>query len=276
MPRTFTVASHKGGVGKTTTTLNLGFSLSRLGCRVLLVDADPQGGLASATALERRARGGLVQVLRGELRPADAVLQTRDAMLSVVGAGVNTAADAAWLEQRVVDGTVATPIAELGAAVDYVLIDAPAGVGSVTQALLALADGLVAPMSCRALSVRGLPALLKALEYVMGARPGLGLEGVLATMVEAGNRGDLEVLEELRQQLPEGALFQTVIPHDPTFELASIRSQPVAVLPGAARAAKSYFDLALEVRQRELAAGPPSPAQPPQAARGGGHVDRSA
>ena len=245
------VASQKGGVGKTTTALNLGFSLSRLGSKVLLLDGDPQGGLSFASNVKKRAKGSLVDVLRGRLSARDAVTLTRDGQIGVVSMGCADPSDVDLVERTGRDGLFSGLVAEFARGFDCTLIDVPGGVGSFSRALLAASDRVVGVLTCAALSVRSLPSLLKALQS-LGAKDETGpqLAGLVVTMVDTRRDPDRELLARLREKLPPGALFETVIPLDNRFELASLRSLPVAMLPSAAEPARAYMSLAMELRAR--------------------------
>ena len=208
MARIVTVGSHKGGVGKTTTVLNLGHAFSRLGRRVLIVDADPQGGLALASNLKARARAGLAQALRGEATREQIVATTRDGLLSVAGAGGDQNTDVLELEAAAASGALGQLLRRLADGQDLVLVDAPAGVGRY-------------------------------------------LHGLLLAMYDVLQQAEADLRNSLRRQMPEGALFRTVIPAVPAMEKASQRCVPAAMLPEAARVARAYLDLATELTERQ-------------------------
>jgi chromosome partitioning protein len=252
MGRIVAVASQKGGVGKTTTVLNLGYSLSRQGLRVLLVDGDPQGGLSLATNVRRRAKGGLVEALRRRLAPHEVVTMARDNLLGMVAMGAAEPDDVSFLEQAAQGLTMQRLVQELSAPFDYALIDVPGGVGALSRGLLASAQSVVGAVSCRALAVRSLPAFLKAFRSVAAyADPPVRLGGLLVTMVNAQDEAQRALLAQLRGTLPPGTLFDTVIPEDPCFEQASLRGLPVAMMRGGAPAARPYVELSTELRARE-------------------------
>lgn len=252
MGRIISIASQKGGVGKTTTVLNLGYSLSRLGLRVLMVDVDPQGGLGFATNLKKKAKGGLVDVLRGRLPSDDAITVTRDGLLAVVGVGSPQPEDVLFLEQQAHAGAVGRLVASLARGFDYTLIDAPGGIGGLVHALFLASDSVLAAINGKALAVRSLPAFLKMFHGVgaAAARP-VRFEGLVVTMFDPKNAAEKGLCDRLRDTLPPQTLFKTMIPLDPRFEQASFSAVPVAMLPGAGEAARAYMDLALELRARE-------------------------
>lgn len=253
MKRVLTIASHKGGVGKTTTALNLAYSLGRIVGQVLLVDLDPQSGLAHATNLHRRTRRGLIDFLKREATAAEVRATTRDGVLTLVGTGEVAPADVGLLERAAVDGSLRAAVEELSEGFRYVVIDAPAGVGAVVRGILEGSDGTILVINCRAITVRAIPTFLALVQDVAGgANPGLRLEGVLISTFDARSSSEAGLLEEVRATLPSDLLFRTVLPHDEAVEEASLRSIPIALHRGGEAMARLYLDLALELREREL------------------------
>jgi chromosome partitioning protein len=262
MARVITVGSQKGGVGKSTTVLNLGYSLSRLGQRVLLVDADPQGGMSIASNLSRRTVSGLVPILRGQADPLTALTFSRDRTLAGLNTGVADLEDAFFLENACRNDGLARVFRAWDTSFDYVLIDAPAGVGSIVHGLLAASHGAILVVRCQTILVKSLPVFLKAVQYARQAsNPQLRLVGALMTMRDPKDVLDEQVARELQESLPASVLFRVQIPLDVAYEIASQRTVPVARLRnapegGARAAAQAYMDLAIEFREREAASHP--------------------
>lgn len=256
MPRVLTVASQKGGVGKTTTVLNLGYTLARLGTRVLLVDADAQGGMAIASNLKKKTDRGLVHLLRGEASPEEITAVTRDGKMWIVGSGVSTPEDVFFLEERARDGSLEAAIRDLSRGYDHVFLDAPAGVGGTVTALLAASDGVILILHCRNLLLKSLPIFLKLVRHVRTHHnPDLVLDGALVTMWNSESPFEREILSELSESVPDALFFRTVIPSDGRFEEASIKAVPVMLLPEGRETARPYLELALEMKERELLRG---------------------
>lgn len=252
MGRILAVASQKGGVGKTTTALNVGFSLSRLVGEVLLVDVDPQGGLTVASNVRKKAQLGLVQVLKGECTASDASVRARDGGLSVMGTGATSPADAVLLEEAARDGRLVALLAGLSETYAYVLLDAPSGIGHLPMALLACANMVLLPIVLRGLALKTLPLMFRTVQAVRRERnPRLWLAGALVNMFDSADRRDQEALAELTRTFPADAFFDTRIPTDPLFEEAVLHCVPVAMLPAGRHLARHYFELALEIRERE-------------------------
>jgi chromosome partitioning protein len=258
MARVITVGSQKGGVGKSTTVLNLGYTLSRIGQRVLLVDADPQSGMSIASNLSRRAAGGLVQVLRGSVDPLSAVTFARDRTLAGVNTGIVDSEDAFYFEDACRSGRLGMTLRLLDASFDYVLVDAPAGVGSIVHGLLTASHGAILVVRCQTLLVKSLPVFLRAVQHARQVgNPELRLVGALMTMRNSSDALDEQMARELEESFPAGTFFKVQIPFDSVHEVANQRAVPVARVrsaePGARAAVQAYMDLAQEFRERDEA-----------------------
>jgi chromosome partitioning protein len=252
MARVIAVASPKGGVGKTTTVLNTGYSLAKLGARVLLIDGDPQGGLANASNLRERSQDGLLTLLSGQKKPEDVIVWSRDKTLAVMGVGVTEPREVTLLEQQAEAMALSPMIAAVATAFDYVLLDTPAGVGGLVRGLLAASELVLVPITAKPLSLRALPPFLQLIKDLAEGRPSPRLLGVVVTMHDWLSSVDSALCQQLKQQLPKAALFKTVIPHHDLFEQASLKSVPVALLRQAREAAEPYLALAAEIKAHEL------------------------
>lgn len=253
MRRIITIASQKGGVGKTTAALNMGYNLSRLGGRVLVVDCDPQGGIAVASNLKKRTSKGLVNVLRNECRPSEIVMTTRENTLAIAGIGSLEPEDALYFEAESAKGRLRDLLRELASDFSYVIIDAPAGVGAIVTALLSASDSVIMVTQCRTLSLKTLPAFLKLVHWIREKKnPSLHFEGIIINMIDSQNPYELQLYDEAQKMFPPDAFFRTTIPYDRSFEQASSKAVPVSLLKGGQDAARNYMDLAMELKEREL------------------------
>lgn len=256
MGRIIMIASQKGGVGKTTTALNLGFSLSRFGGRVLIIDADVQGSLAVASNLRKRTGQGIIDALKGTVQPEEIIAVTRDGSLAIVGMGTPRPDDVMYVEEEAKKGNLGALLRKLSEGFQYTIIDAPSGVGSMVTSLMGVSDGVIGTVQTKALAIKTLPAFLRAYQWSRdNLNRSLRFEGVLLTMVDETNPLERESFEEVRRAIPEEFFLGTWIPVNPVFEEATLRSIPVALLPEGQAAARPYIDLALEIRNKHALEG---------------------
>jgi chromosome partitioning protein len=241
-----TIASQKGGVGKTTTALNLGFSLSRLGKKVLIVDGDPQGGIAQISNLDVRTSKGLVHALRND--KDDIVVFYQENSLAIVGTGINDPGDVLLFEKAAVDGTLGDLIRKISEGFDYVLIDAPVGIGQIVTALLGVSDSYILVMNCLASTVKSVSRFLEISQWIKeNVNSELELTGVIVTMFHKNSLSETKIYKHLKTKLPDRFFFNTIIPFDDIFESASMRGIPAAMLQDSQVAASRYQKLGEEV-----------------------------
>ena len=255
MGKIITVASQKGGVGKTTTALNFAYSLCRLGERVLLLDADPQGGMTISTNIRKKTNKGLYDYLSGECKINEVAFYTKEKKLAIMGIGTAHPEAILQLEGWARDGVLASTLKRFGGHFDYLIIDAPAGLGSLVTALLNASDGVILAAQCKALALKSLSQFLSLINWVRNHdNQELRLEGVVLTMRNADDATENELFEEISTSFPEDLLYETAIAYDPVYEAASIKAIPVAMLNDGQRAARNYFALATEYKEREMLA----------------------
>ena len=248
MTRRITIASQKGGVGKTTVTINLGYSLRRLGTKVLIVDADPQGGVATACKSTGIEKKGLVQVLRGEISLDQAVVPLKGHQLSMLGTGMSKPEDLIYFEEQVAANRLSELFASWSSDFDFVLFDAPVGVGSVTRELLSVSDSLLQVINCRAGTVKTISKLLNLYVWIRKNRnPALKLEGILFNMMTEASKIEERISKQLISRLPARLFFNTRIPSDPIFEIASLKGVPLEELSAGRAIGKNFMELAIEV-----------------------------
>jgi chromosome partitioning protein len=250
MPLRIAVVSQKGGVGKTTVSLNLALALAERRRRTLLVDLDPQGGIAHSLARADDALAGLSDLLMGRTPPAEALRQTKVATLALLPRGRMSAVDVADYEDALrAPGVLDGALGKLDGAFELVVLDTPSGLGRITRAALALADFALVPVQGEALALRSIGQILEVIEHVRSAEnPRLELLGLLPTMVQKSADPSMAVLLELWQGF--GGVLETVIPRAEVFAEASHTGLPVGLLGGAVSPEVRRFDLlAAEVEQ---------------------------
>lgn len=252
MGKIIAIASLKGGVGKTATCLNLGVSLAKTGKKVLLVDTDPQGALAVACNLKMITRQGLVQILRGELQEDDIVIQAGKRSLFMVGTGVESLDDLAFLKQEGVNGHLGATIKELSMGFDYILLDTQTGISNTLQQILAHADSVLLPCTCQTVTIKTLPLFLKFVHNVQTEmNRGLTLEGILLTMTGTNDMSATKVEQEMKNAFPAEIFFNTRIPFLTSFTYAALHGVPVSLLKKAPLANQAFDALAKELDARQ-------------------------
>jgi chromosome partitioning protein len=251
MAMIITIASQKGGVGKTTTALNLGYSLSQQGKKVLIIDGDPQGGLTEACNLRKKTAKGLLHILNGTVQGPDAIQPLYNNKLAVLGSGVINAEDIDTLESAAANEQLSTILRDLSAVYDYMIIDAPVGVGVVVKALLSASDRYLIVINCKASTMKTLPRLMRTAEWVQkNVNTNLKFLGVLVNMYNAANASEEKIFTYFKSSLSRKFFFDTVLPQDIQFEAASFRSLPVTMLQEGADIAASFDLFADEILNR--------------------------
>jgi len=254
-PRIISVANQKGGVGKTTTTINLGAALAKLGFRVLLVDLDPQGNASTGLGIDPSERGTTTyDVLAGDAQPSNAALKTAVEDLLIIPATTDlSSADINLLshEKRsfmLHDALHQPDIDELS--VDYILIDCPPSLNILTVNAMVASDSVVVPLQSEFFALEGLSQLMLTVREVrQTANPNLRIEGVVLTMFDKRNNLSQQVEDDARTNLRD-LVFETVIPRNvrlseaPSFAMSVIDYDPTS------RGASAYIDLASEIVER--------------------------
>ena len=260
-PRVLALANQKGGVGKTTTAINLGTALAAMGERVLIVDLDPQGNASTGLGLDRRQRRvSTYQVLTGETDLKSAIVATSipgvavaPSTLDLLGVELEIAHERSRAHRLrdAIKALVAGIAAEEG--YTYVLIDCPPSLNLLTINALTAADAVLVPLQCEFFALEGLSQLLKTVEQVRATlNPRLTIHGVVLTMFDPRNNLAGQVVADVREFM--GAkVYETMIPRNVRVSEAPSHGKPVLLYDLKCAGAQAYLKLASEVIQRERA-----------------------
>lgn len=263
MGRIIAVASQKGGVGKTTTTINLGACLAQEGRRVLIVDVDPQGNASSGLGINGNTQPvGVYEALIGSAEPADGLVPTPMEGLEIMTSGQRLSGAEVELVGMIARETrLKGVIGALRDRYDFVLIDCPPSLGLLTVNALTAADSVLIPLQCEYLALEGLTQLIAAIRLVQDhLNSALRIEGVLLTMFDSRLNLAQQVVDEARKFFAE-RVYKTVIPRSVRLGEAPSFGKPIALYDPHSIGAMRYRELALEVlghadvsRTRALAA----------------------
>ncbi|MHA7873114.1 MAG: ParA family protein [Hyphococcus sp.] len=259
-PRILAIANQKGGVGKTTTAINLSTALAAVGEKVLLIDLDPQGNASTGLGLASADRTVTTyQVLSGDYRLEAAVSETDIPGLSLAPAGV----DLAGAEIELIDAErrhyrLAEAIGEFGdtaagGAVSYLVIDCPPSLSLLTVNALAAADAVIIPLQCEFFALEGLSQILRTIDTVRTRiNPQIELQGVVLTMHDRRNNLTNQVEADVRAHLKD-KVYRTVIPRNVRISEAPSHGKPALLYDLKCPGSQAYIQLASEVIQRERA-----------------------
>ncbi|HBK5891471.1 TPA: ParA family protein [Enterococcus faecium] len=253
MPQIISVANQKGGVGKTTTTVNLGACLASLGKKVLLVDMDAQGNATSGVGIRKPdVTRDIYDVLVNELPIDEATLITEHENLSIVPATLQLAgAEIELTSMMARESRLKGSLAEVSSQYDYILIDCPPSLGHLTINSFTASDSILIPVQCEYYALEGLSQLLNTVRLVQKHfNPELEIEGVLLTMYDARTNLGNEVVEEVRKYFRE-KVYETIIPRNIRLSEAPSHGKPIIDYDPRSRGAEVYQALAKEVVSRE-------------------------
>ena len=253
MAQIISVANQKGGVGKTTTTVNLGACLASLGKKVLLVDMDAQGNATSGVGIRKPdVTRDIYDVLVNELPIDEATLITEHENLSIVPATLQLAgAEIELTSMMARESRLKGSLAEVSSQYDYILIDCPPSLGHLTINSFTASDSILIPVQCEYYALEGLSQLLNTVSLVQKHfNPELEIEGVLLTMYDARTNLGNEVVEEVRKYFRE-KVYETIIPRNIRLSEAPSHGKPIIDYDPRSRGAEVYQALAKEVVSRE-------------------------
>ena len=259
IPRVLALANQNGGVGKTTTAINLGTALAAIGEHVLIVDLDPQGNASTGLGIDRKSRRrSTYDVLTREVPLREAIQETAVPRLDIVPSTMDLSGfeleiaherDRAY---RLRDALSTLNAAPNGATeYSYVLIDCPPSLNLVTVNAMAAANSILVPLQCEFFALEGLSQLLKTVEQVRTSlNPGLTIHGIVLTMYDARNNLSGQVVSDVRSFMGE-KVYQTMIPRNVRISEAPSYGKPVLLYDLKCVGSQAYVRLASEIIQRE-------------------------
>lgn len=247
MTRSIAVFNQKGGVGKTTTVINLADALANKGHRVLILDLDPQGNATSGLNIEKDRENMIYDYLLGA--EGDFAVQVKD-NLSIIPSGAGLAGIEIEFARREDWQTVLKDrISELEG-YDFIVMDCPPSLGILSILALTAADGILIPVQCEYYALEGLSQLMESIQLVRrGFNPDLEIEGVLLTMYDGRTNLSMQVVEEVKNYFKD-AVFSTVIPRNVRLAEAPSYGMSIMDYDKNSRGAKAYASLAAEVDKR--------------------------
>jgi len=257
--RVLALANQKGGVGKTTTAINLGTALAAIGERVLIVDLDPQGNASTGLGIDRKSRlHSTYDVLIGQSGLREAILETAVPQLWIAPSTMDLSGleleiaqsrDRAFRLRNALNALNAN--ATDAARFTYVLVDCPPSLNLLTVNAMAAANAILVPLQCEFFALEGLSQLLKTVDQVKNTlNPGLSIHGIVLTMYDARNNLAGQVVADVRQFMGE-KVYQTIIPRNVRVSEAPSYGKPVLLYDLKCVGSQAYLRLASEIIQRE-------------------------
>ncbi|MFH1599085.1 MAG: ParA family protein [Pseudomonadota bacterium] len=252
MGRIIAIANQKGGVGKTTTAVNLAAALAQTPRRVLLVDMDPQGNATMASGVDKRElANSACEVLLGECSAESVVVKSPEGFDLLPGNIDLTAAEIRLMDETAREQRLKTALAPLRERYDYLIIDCPPSLSLLTLNALAAADGVIVPMQCEYFALEGLSSLVDTINALKGKlNPQLEIDGIVRTMFDVRNNLANAVSGELTRHFGD-KVFRSIIPRNVRLAEAPSHGQSIVGYDRGSRGGIAYLGLAGEIVRRE-------------------------
>ena len=258
MGKIITLVNQKGGVGKTTTSINLSASLAFLGKKVLLIDLDPQGNTTTGVGINKgEIEKSIYDVLIGECDITESMIKTKYKNLYVIPATINVAGlEYELAERNRADQSfnkveqLKIKLTDIKNSFDFIIIDCPPSLGLITNNALTASNSVIIPVQCEFFALEGITQLLKTIMFAQkGLNPTLDIEGVLLTMLDSRTNLGFEVVEDIRRYFKE-KVYNTIIPRLVRLTEAPSHGEPIIAYDPKSRGSEAYINLAKEVIER--------------------------
>lgn len=249
MGKIMSIANQKGGVGKTTSSVNLSAGLASLGNKVLLIDTDPQGNATSGTGINKADVSNCIyNVLVEEVPTEDVIVSTNENNLDIIPATIQLAGAEIELVQIMSrELRLKKALESVRDQYDYIIIDCPPSLGLLTLNALTASDSVIIPVQCEYYALEGLSQLLNTIRLVQKhLNKNLMIEGVLLTMLDARTNLGLEVVEEVKKYFQD-KVYKSIIPRNVRLSEAPSHGQPILTYDPRSKGAEVYLELAKEV-----------------------------